>query len=257
MHRLLAILLAAGSLAIGFTASAGAAPVTSPNSNWAGFSIGGLAGSAWGTVNASTLTPFVPGDEFNPGTVAAFNAAGPQSIKPSSFIGGFDAGYSWRADPYVFGVEGDIEWSHFNGSATSGPVPFVPPPGTFTITSNGNIDWLATARGRFGYVAGNWLFFATAGAAFTALHGNFSFSETFAGSSEAASVSTSRVGYAVGGGLETYISQQWSLKAEYLHVDFGSVSAAGIDNVFFPPQSFTHSMNFKLNIARAGLNYHF
>jgi outer membrane immunogenic protein len=86
---------------------------------------------------------------------------------------------------------------------------------------------------------------------------NFSFSETFAGSSEAATVSASRVGYAVGRGLETYIWQHWSVKAEYLYIDFGGVSATGIDNAFFPPQSFTHTMNFKLNVAHAGLNYHF
>jgi outer membrane immunogenic protein len=261
MHRLLITLLAAVSLVAAFVAVACAAPrtppSTSPYPNWTGFYVGGLAGGAWGTVDASTSTPFFTGDEFNPGTVAAFNGAGSQSTSPRAFIGGFDAGYNWQVNPYVFGVEGDIEWLHFNGSATSGPVSFVPPPGTFTITSDGNIDWLATARGRFGYVAGNWLLYATGGAAFTTLHGNFSFSETFAGSSEAATVSASRVGYAVGGGLETYIWQRWSIRAEYLYVDFGSISASGSDNAFAPAQVFTHTMNFKLNIARAGLNYHF
>ena len=52
--------------------------------------------------------------------------------------------------------------------------------------------------------------------------------------------------------------QHWSVKAEYLFVDFGNVSAFGIDSgVPFPFYSFTHTVNLKLNIARLGLNYHF
>ncbi|MFZ3227957.1 MAG: outer membrane beta-barrel protein [Xanthobacteraceae bacterium] len=258
MHRLLATLLAAGSLLTGFAASVSAAPYPSPYSNFAGFYIGGLAGGAWGTFDTSTSTAEVPGGEINSGTIAAFNAAGPQSIKPGSFIGGFDAGYNWQVGNYLAGVEGDIEWLHLSGSAVSGPLSFVPPPGTFTITSNADIDWLATLRGRLGFTSGNWLFYATGGAAFTTLHGNFQFSETFFNSAETASVSAAKTGYTVGGGVETYLWQHWSVKAEYLFVDFGNVSAFGVDTgVPFPFYSFTHSVNLKLNIARLGLNYHF
>jgi outer membrane immunogenic protein len=198
------------------------------------------------------------GRRINSGTIAAFNAAGPQSIKPGSFIGGFDGGYNWQVGNYLAGVEGDIEWLHLSGSAVSGPLSFVPPPGTFTISSNADIDWLATLRGRLGFTSGNWLFYATGGAAFTTLHGNFQFSETFFNSAETASVSAAKTGYTVGGGVETYLWQHWSVKAEYLFVDFGNVSAFGVDTgVPFPFYSFTHSVNLKLNIARLGLNYHF
>ncbi len=259
MHRLLTTALAMGSLLTGFAAVASAAPVLPPYSNFAGFYIGGLAGGAWGTFDTSTSTAEVPGGEFSPPAIAAFNAAGPQSIKPGSFIGGFEAGYNWQTGNYLAGIEGDIEWLHLSGSASSGPA--VIPGGagnTFTITSSADIDWLATLRGRLGYTSGNWLFYATGGAAFTTLHGNFQFSETFSPSTETASVAGSKTGYTVGGGVESYLWQNWSVKAEYLFVDFGSVSAFGIDTgVPFPFYSFTHSVNLKLNIARLGLNYHF
>jgi outer membrane immunogenic protein len=259
MHRLLATLLAAGSLLTGFAASVSAAPYTSPYSNFAGFYVGGLVGGAWGTFNTSTSTAEVPGGEFSPPAIAAFNSAGPQSIKPASLIGGFDAGYNWQAGNYLAGVEGDIEWLHLSGSASSGPV--IIPGGagnTFTVTSNADIDWLATLRGRLGFTSGNWLFYATGGAAFTTLHGNFQFSETFSPSTETASASSAKTGYTVGGGVETYLWQHWSVKAEYLFVDFGSASAFGVDTgVPLPPYFFTHSVNLKLNIARLGLNYHF
>jgi len=56
------------------------------------------------------------------------------------------------------------------------------PTSTFTINSNANTDWLATARGRVGVAADNWLFFATGGAAFTDLKGNFTVHGQFLGS---------------------------------------------------------------------------
>ena len=263
MHRLLITLLAAVSLLTAFVAAACAAPRTPPSTpaypNWTGFYVGGLAGGAWGTYDTSTSTAEVPGGEFSPPAITGFNAAGPQSFKPASFIGGLEAGYNWQAGSYLAGIEGDIEWLHLSGSATSGSLPIVGTPGTsFTVTSSADIDWLATARGRIGFTTGNWLFYATGGAAFTTLHGNFEFSETLSPSAETASVSGSKTGYTVGGGVETYVWQHWSVKAEYLFVDFGNVSASGVDTgVAPPPYFFTHSVDLKLNIARLGLNYHF
>jgi outer membrane immunogenic protein len=159
----------------------------------------------------------------------------------------------------LFSLEGDIESFHLSGSASTGPVVYHGGAGTFTLTSNASTDWLATARGRLGYVAGNWLFFATGGFAFTDLHGNFSFSETAFGGSEAASLSISKAGYTVGGSVEVSLSRQWSVKAEYLFVDFGTVSAFGTaaGGVLVPTYPFTHTMDLKANLARVGLNYHF
>lgn len=255
MHRLFVTLPAALGLVIALIASARAA---SGYPNWPGFYVGGLIGGAWGTYNTSTATTEVAGGEFTPPAITTFNAAGPQSFNPASFIGGLDAGYNWQAGNYLAGIEGDIEWLHLSGSASSGPV--VIPGGagnTFTITSSADIDWLATLRGRLGFTSGGWLFYATGGAAFTTLHGNFQFSETLSPSVETASVSALKTGYTVGGGVETYIWQHWSAKAEYLYVDFGNASAFGVDNVLIPPYFFTHTVNLKLNIARLGLNYHF
>ena len=140
----------------------------------------------------------------------------------------FEAGYNWQPSNFLFGLEGDIKSFHLHGSANFGPVVYHGGAGTFTLISNASTDWLATARGRLGYAAGTWLFYATGGFAFTDLHGNFSFAETAFGGSEAASLSSSKTGYTVGGGVEASLSRQWSVKAEYLFVDFGKVSAFGI-----------------------------
>ncbi|MGC1776391.1 MAG: outer membrane beta-barrel protein [Xanthobacteraceae bacterium] len=256
--------LAVGGLATIIVAPASAAPRVpvsppTPVFNWTGFYVGGTAGGAWGSFNPSSSTAMVPVGELSAADVQAINAAGSQSIRPDGFTGGFEAGYNWQPSNFLFGLEGDIEAFHLSGSASSGPMLYHGGAGTFTVTSNASADWLATARGRLGYVAGNWLFYATGGAAFTDLHGSFSFSETAFGGAEAASLSSSKTGYAVGGGVEASLSRQWSLKAEYLFVDFGTVSASGTaaGGVLVPTYPFTHTMDLKANIARLGLNYHF
>jgi outer membrane immunogenic protein len=266
MHRAIVTGLAAACLSAAIAAPASAAPhavrVPPPPPpappTWTGFYVGGLAGGAWGNFNATTSTFEVPGGEFAPPAIAAFNAAGVQSIKPSAFIGGFDAGYNWQTGIYLLGVEADIEWLHFGGTAGSGVLAIPGSPGqTFSIVATASIDWLATARGRLGLVFGDWLFYGTGGAAFTKVNGNFAFSETISGTTETAAISGSKTGYTVGGGVEGRLWQHWTAKVEYLFVDFGSLTTTGSDNAFFFPQPFTHTLNLKLNIARAGLNYHF
>ena len=259
LHALAALYL--GSLANAFAADLPLkAPPLVPPSPWAGFYVGGTLGDAWGSFDPRTSTVTVPGFEFAPSSIAAFNAAGVQSIKPNGFTGGIEAGYNWQRSNLVFGLEGDIESLRLRSTAISGPVVYpCCAPSTLTVTSSAGTTWLATARGRLGLAVDNWLFYATGGAAFTTLKGNFAVSETFYGTSEAASVSAAKTGYTAGGGVEAKIWSQWSVKAEYLYVDFGTVSTSGLlgVGVIIPPQPFYHSIDLKANIARVGLNYHF
>jgi outer membrane immunogenic protein len=77
-----------------------------------------------------------------------------------------------------------------------------------------------------------------------------------------------RVGWTIGGGAELALSRNWSLKAEYLHVDFGSVkasssvfcgpaSAAFCSGLGFIPSPFVSSADLSADIMRFGLNYRF
>jgi outer membrane immunogenic protein len=246
-------------------------PAPAPVNTWTGWYVGGNAGGAWGRFDPSTTVTFDPNGYFLAGNVPAVNAAGQQSIKPGGFTGGFELGYNWQAGNLMYGLEGDVESFHLSGSSTSGQVvypagAYSPGPvvecGCFTINSAAHTDWLATARGRVGVAANNWLFFATGGAAFTTLKGSFSFADD--DSTESASISSTRVGSTVGGGVEVRLWANWSVKAEYLFVDFGRVSVNGV-NLVGPAcsvgpchgQVFTHSLDLKANIARLGLNYQF
>jgi outer membrane immunogenic protein len=232
--------------------------------NWTGFYIGANAGGAWGTFDPSTAVVFSPTGYFATTSTPAITTAGAQVIKPNGFTGGFEAGVNWQAGNFVFGVEGDIESFRLSGNATSGPVLYpCCAPTSFTVMSNASTSWLATGRGRLGVAANNWLFYATGGVAFTNLNANFNFTDTFATAAESASISGTKVGWTAGGGIEAGLWQGWSVKAEYLYVDFGSVSVnstnltAFTPPIAFPTNVFTHSVDLKASIARIGLNYRF
>ena len=73
-------------------------------------------------------------------------------------VGG-TVGANFQADAFVFGVEGDWDYSAIN-TGTTGAVCSIC--GTCQTGNN----WLATARARVGYAADRVLFFGTAGGAF-------------------------------------------------------------------------------------------
>ncbi|MFY9840126.1 MAG: outer membrane beta-barrel protein [Xanthobacteraceae bacterium] len=122
-----------------------------------------------------------------------------------------------------------------------------------------------TARPRLGFVApNNWLFYATGGLAVMRIHTDITFDDDNFGLSiftnEAGKVDTTKVGYAVGGGVEAPLTNRLSVKADYLHVGFGNTAGTSTANSFlpmFPAQVFTHSSDLKADMVRVGLNYHF
>src|SRR5262249_12294712 len=141
---------------------------------------------------------------------------------------------------------GDVDWIHLRGSATSGPVTYpLFAPAAFVITSSATADWVAMIRGRVGFAANNWLFYATGGAAFTDLKGNFTFTDNCnavptcstgnPSANEALSLSSNtKVGWTVGGGFEYAIGNGWSIKGEYLYLQFDRISAIGFINPAIP-----------------------
>ena len=103
-------------------------------------------------------------------------------------------------------------------------------------------DWLGTARARLGYAGWNNLLpYITGGAAFGDIKGT----------SGAASVSKTNIGWTAGAGLEYAFLGAWSAKVEYLYADLGKASCGaatcGVDT----------DIKFNANIVRVGLNYRF
>ena len=62
-----------------------------------------------------------------------------------------------------------------------------------------------------------------------------------------------RNGWTVGGGFETVISGQWTVKLEYLYFDFGSVNVSGVSN----GNTYSWTLDTDGSLVRVGLNYQF
>src|SRR5262249_51554105 len=103
----------------------------------------------------------------------------------------------------------------------------------FAINSSFNTDWLYTLRGRIGVpVSSNLMAFATGGLALTRLGVSNLFSDNVSNGAQpsalgSANGSETKAGWVVGGGLEYALVKNWSIKAEYLFVKFGKVTATG------------------------------
>jgi outer membrane immunogenic protein len=247
--------------------------------NWTGFYVGGFVGGATGRSSATTTTGCPPASPpgyfcvtgFGAANAAAVQAAGTGTATGSGFTGGIQIGYSWQQDRLIYGVEGDFGLLQLNGArqATGAyPVGFTMAAGDpFTVRTAFQTEWLATFRGRLGWAVTPTLqAYATGGLALTELTASASFGDfnTFIGPGTANgnnTVSKTLVGWTLGGGLEWMLNPRWSLKGEYLYVDFGKVSASGI--ITFPAggpgyaQALDTRTDLSAHIGRLGINYRF
>ena len=212
----------AADMAVKAPPAAPPAPAT-----WTGCYVGLEGGGAWSTLTATGQAP-------SPALPAA-------TIHANGALLGGTIGCQTQSQQWVFGVEDDSSWLNVNGSGNAVP-PFAPAVGS------GSQHWLDTLRGRIGLANGNWLFFATGGGAFT----NIKSTDTIAAGP--ATVAFDATGWTVGGGVELKLAPQWSVKAEYLYIDFGT------NNTNFkaiaPAHANTNS-GLTENLVRIGLNYRF
>jgi outer membrane immunogenic protein len=234
-----------------------AAPMVAPVAayNWTGFYVGGDVGARWSSAQWTTLN-FGNG---NPAPSAVDNGV---NLNKTSFrVGGY-TGYNWMFAPaWLAGLEADIGWA--GGTATHTPFPgasvFEAGTGTGTDFVNVKLGWDGSVRGRLGYlVAPNWLVYGTGGVAWQQI--NTSATCNGGGNSYCSlgvfsdSSTVTKVGWTVGGGVETMLWGNWIGRAQYRYADFGSVSNT------FPPAlatGFNASVRVRTNTAVLGLAYKF
>jgi outer membrane immunogenic protein len=122
-----------------------------------------------------------------------------------------------------------------------------------------NADWLASSRGRVGYlVAPTVLAYATGGAAWGRIDYAANAVNPANGYAAPVTASNTRSGYVVGGGLEWAMTDAWSVRAEYLNYRFdGGPNLTGASAVFPTLPSGYSWGNTRINVARAGVSYKF
>ena len=204
-----------------------APPALMPVYNWTGFYIGGNVGGVW---ENGTIT-----DSFGPTSF---------STNRSGFIGGGQIGYNWQVSPqFVLGVE----WM-FDGTSIKsdfGPVTV----GREFLSASEKVDWLTTVAARIGYAANNWLFYAKGGGGW--VHDTASVTDVIGATAFSASVSDTRGGWLVGGGIEYGFTPNWTVRVEYDHLGLGDVTSAG------PIVGDTVTVSRHFDMVTFGLNYKF
>lgn len=177
---------------------------------WTGAYIGLSLGSAWGTMGVEGL-----------GTSYSFDNSG--------VLYGAYAGYTWQAGRLVFGLEADISTGSLGGSKDTGINPV-----------NADLNWLAAARGRLGFlITPSFYLYGMGGLAWADYDlkaSTIERNQTF-------------FGYQVGVGGEWRMSQNWSLRLDYLFTDLQKTSKdyPGFDNKYDPD----------FHTIRAGLTFRF
>jgi outer membrane immunogenic protein len=211
---LLTAVLASPSLAADLPRKA---PIyVAPGFSWTGFYVGINGGYGFGKADLS-------------------NTFGTESFNVNGALVGGTVGYNLQTGSWVFGLEGDIDYSWIKGTDTTAG----------TICAGGcefRNDWFATGRGRIGYAWDRFLPYVTGGAAF----GDMKVGPTGGGTE-----TKTKVGWTAGGGIEYAFLGAWSAKVEYLYADLGtatcSAATCGVDT----------DIKFKTNVVRAGINYRF
>lgn len=248
MKRVLVALAAAIAMSSSaYAADLGAKPVYKAPPvmvayNWSGVYVGGHVGWGWQQADATLLAS--PSPAFPLGTVFETRADG--------ILAGGQIGVNWQTGNWVFGLEGDFSWTNADGSVTSAGALAV---GALVLTGTIDFNWLATATGRVGYAANNWLFYVKGGAAFT----DFDIGGTVATlgvlTNTVNTLSDTRTGWTVGAGIEHGFAGNWSWKVEYNYMDFGSETY----NLTATPAAGVTTINHDLTVhaVKFGVNYRF
>ncbi|MFZ3360165.1 MAG: outer membrane beta-barrel protein [Xanthobacteraceae bacterium] len=128
------------------------------------------------------------------------------------------------------------------------------------MSNASNTDWLWTFRGRIGWLAQpNLLAYVTGGGAVTRLSTSMNYSDTTGAVANAAAAAT-KTGWVVGGGVEWLLTDHWTVKGEFLYLNFGAVTAsASVPSVAKATAIGTINTKADLTaeIARLGVNYKF
>jgi len=212
----------------GGLASAEAAPapyIAPPIFTWSGFYVGANLGGLWS--RDSVASDFAEG--------------GMDALSTSGIVGGVQAGYNYQISNFVVGAEGDLDWSSAKGSDG----------GLFgtTVTHSANLPFYGDLRARAGIAFDRFLPYVTGGVVFADLHNNSGSGEftppIALGRSEA-------TGWTIGGGGEYAIDNHWSVKAEYLFMQFPGETQSYVNGA-----AYTFKFKDSAQVARAGLNYRF
>lgn len=246
--------LASAAAAADFGGSLKDGPILAAHPNWSGLYIGGHVGWATGEWDG-TLTY----DEGN-GPVPNIWDNHNQTLDDDGWIGGVQVGFNLQNASFVYGIEADASWADFGGSGS-----FTTMAGEPTWHVNQDLDAFGTVRARLGFlVTPRLMIYGTGGLAWAKTSASHTVTEQ--GIKVAAgSADETHVGWAAGAGGEIMVANNWTLRAEWLHVDLGkedyhltgSVFDPNTGNVSGPLTTDSFPADLTFDVFRLGVNYKF
>jgi outer membrane immunogenic protein len=242
-----------------------AAPPAMPAWNWSGFYIGANGGYGW--ADPSTTATY-----FGPLTGAGLPAIPNLAFRQSSSgpVFGGHVGYNYQFTNWLVGIEGDIDSAGINKSSqfiNLDPLGGAGGTATDGLSASTQVQWLASIRGRLGYVSGPNLFYVTGGGAWESVNTKVLLSAdtmpAIFSTSSAGNFTTTKGGWVAGLGYERMITPSWIVRAEYLHYGFQgtSTNALAVSCGFFGAgtvcgQNIGAGSN-QVDVVRLGLSYKF
>jgi outer membrane immunogenic protein len=275
MKRIL--LASVAALGLAGTASAAdlavRAPAVAPLFTWTGCYLGINGGWIGGnddyTTSRRILAPGIDPDG-TPRTAVNLLTRSYDGGGSAGTVGGqFGCQYQWGW--FVLGGEWDANWSGLNEDNSFSYAAVTDPATGFTFLprnewSTKQLDWFSTARVRIG--AAWWdrvLVYATGGLALGALDSQLRVDFPAGGVPEYfGAYREKHIGWTIGGGFEWAFAQNWTAKAEFLYLDFGSFDYISPRSTFgavvpggFDGRTWNTSIDAKEYVARVGINYLF
>jgi outer membrane immunogenic protein len=196
--------------------------------SWTGCYFGGNGGGVW---VRKTLTA-AAGSGFPVGTAEG-------SLDVNGGIFGGQVGCNYQVSAWVFGIQGDWDWSGASASVAD--------PLFLGFSDSAKTKSLASVTGRLGYGWDRFLLYAKGGGAWE----RDDYSATFGVLTS--TVSDTRSGWTVGGGGEYAFTDWLTGFAEFDYYDFGTRT----ENFVGTAGAFGISVKETKSVAKAGLNIKF
>jgi len=214
------------------------APAPAPVFSWTGFYLGGHVGYGWSNKDWTLVQN--AGNEIS-------NRVGSQitSHEAVGVLGGVQLGYNHQLNRIVLGVEGEFSWTGMDGGSSwlnEGDV---------YRDATTDINWIATLAGRIGFAFDRKLLYVKGGIAwadedFSHTGGSIRNDRYFTGGD-------TRFGWLIGVGLEYALDTNWSVKAEYDYLNFGSDNVSLTDG----DRTAIFDIDQDFHIAKIGISYKF
>jgi len=235
---------------------------------WDGFYTGLTAGYSATKFDMQSTT-LLTSTGFNPGAGTYWSnqtnaenvsTSGSGSLFSNDTMAGAVFGYNLRiGNSQLTGVEFDLSALGANETTTrTTTYPSLPARNPQT-TFNTNAENFGALAIKYGTIVENTLFYVKAGPAMSKISFSSNFSDGVASESNARS--ETKMGWMFGLGIEHKVQNNVSIKAEYIHANFGSISNTSNNlsqtGINYSNQPFQSSLQVRLDILRIGVNMYF